>query len=156
MRKWKQATKPFPLRNPQKYLGDIRQLKYKSSWEEEAFKVCDNNPYILEWGYEIIDILYVIPSIKTMGKLQVKKYKPDLYVVVQNENGTVNKKLIEIKPFKQTKKSRSRNPRIKLQEDYIHGINTLKWNAAVEWCKERNIEFLVVTERELFGNRTRK
>lgn len=148
MNKWKQSKKPYKLRNPQKYLGDLNQLKYKSSWEEEAFKICDNNPYVLEWGYEIIEIMYAVPS---NGKMMLKKYLPDLYVVVQTESGDVERRLIEIKPLKQTKRSKSRNPRIKLQEDHVHMINRLKWDAAENWCIGRGIKFSVVTERELFG-----
>jgi hypothetical protein len=153
LNKWHQAKKPYPLKNPQKYIGDPSKLLYKSSWEERAFYVCDNNPNVLEWGYEIIDIPYIAPT--RNGGQRNRVYKPDLYVVTQN-NGVVKKKLIEIKPYKQTVKPRSRKPRTRLYEEHTFIINELKWSAAKQWCKARNIEFVLSTEREMFGNRSKR
>jgi hypothetical protein len=150
---WKQAKKPYALKNPHKYLGDPKKLLFKSSWEQDAFKVCDNNPNVLEWGYEIIDIPYVAPT--QNGGQRNRIYKPDLYVVTQN-NGKVNKKLIEIKPYKQTVKPRSRKTTTRIYEEYTWMINELKWSAAKEWCRVRNIEFVLSTEREMFGNRSKR
>jgi hypothetical protein len=148
---WKQ--KLYTLNHPEKYIGDPKKLIYKSSWEQEAFKICDNNPYVLEWGYEIVPIPYVVPSKQNPAKRQIKQYIPDLYVVSNDGNGNTTKWMIEIKPFKQTRPGRSRNPKNRLYEDYIYTINQLKWAAAEVWCKERGIKFKVTTERELFGNR---
>ena len=36
-----------------------------------------------------------------------------------------------------------------IQEVFTWGVNQAKWKAADEWCKDRKIEFKVVTEREL-------
>lgn len=153
MNKWQQAKDPYPLKNPHKYIGNPDKLLYKSSWEEHAFYVCDNNPNVLEWGYEIIDIPYIAPT--RNGGERTRIYKPDLYVVTQN-NGTVSRRLIEIKPYKQTVKPRSRKPQTRMYEDYTFLINELKWSAAKQWCKERNIEFVLSTEREMFGNRSKR
>ena len=151
---WKQ--KLYELVHPEKYIGDPRKLIYKSSWEQEAFKVCDNNPYVLEWGYEIAPIPYAVPSRENPQVSRIKKYFPDLYIVTQNETGVITKWMIEIKPLKQTQRGRSRNPRTRMYEDYTWTVNQLKWQAAKSWCDLRNIKFEVTTEKELFGNRSRR
>ena len=150
---WKQAL--YELKHPEKYIGDPKKLIYKSSWEQEAFKFCDNNPHILEWAYELIPITYTIPSRTNPNKKRIKKYIPDLYVVSNDGEGKVTKWIIEIKPYKQTKPGRSRNPKNRMYEDYVYMTNQLKWAAAKAWCDERDIKFEIVTEKSLFGNRSK-
>ena len=151
---WKQDK--YELVHPEKYIGDAKKLIYKSSWEQDAFKVCDNNPYVLEWGYEIAPIPYTIPGRTNPQTRVMKKYFPDLYIVTQNAEGGITKWMIEIKPYKQTIPGRSRNPKTRMYEDYTYMVNQLKWQAAGLWCKERNIIFEVTTEKELFGNRSKR
>ena len=148
--KWRQGL--YTLVNPAKYLGDPNRIVFRSSWEQEAFRICDLNPNVLEWGSEILIIPYLIPNFKNpSGRPREKRYIPDLYVVTQESNGTVSRKVIEIKPYKQTLRSKSRNPNTKMYEDYTYAINQLKWQAAQSWCDARGIQFIVTTERELFG-----
>lgn len=152
---WKQNL--YTLKNPEKYLGDSRKLIYKSSWEEEAFKVCDNNPYVLEWAYEFIIIPYVIPNQRNPnGTPKVKRYIPDLYVMSDDGTGKISRKIIEIKPLNQTRKSRSKNSRTRLYENNVYMINQLKWSAARAYCEQRGIEFIITTEKELFRNRSKR
>lgn len=151
---WKQDK--YTLKHPHKYIGDPKKLIYKSSWEQEAFKVCDNNPNVLEWGYEIVDIPYAVPGRTNPNTKRLKKYIPDLYVVSQNANKEVTKFMFEIKPDKQTKPGKSRNPKTRLYEDYVYNINQLKWAAAKAWCDARGIKFEIVTEKRLFGNRGKR
>jgi len=151
---WKQAL--YTLNHPEKYIGDPRKLVYKSSWEQEAFKVCDNNPYVLEWAYEWVPIPYAVPQKHNPNLKRIKKYIPDLYVVTQDADGAITKRMIEIKPLKQTKPGRSRNPKTRYYEDYTYIVNKLKWEAAESWCAQRNIIFEVVTEKKLFGNRSKR
>ena len=151
-RGWKKGH--YTVLHPKKYIGDVLDVIYRSSWEQEAFKICDNNPYVLEWGSEIIKIPYFVPTQR--GTPRQKIYVPDIYVVTQNAHGDVHRKLIEIKPYKQTQPTRAKKPATRLYEQKTLAINKLKWAAAVEWCSTRNIEFLVTTERELFGNRGKR
>lgn len=152
---WKKGL--YKLTNPEKYLGDPNNIIYRSSWEEHAFKICDNNPNVLEWAAEFIVVPYFVPNIKNpTGNPIKRRYIPDLYLVVRESNNVIRKKIIEIKPHKQSQQSKSRNPRTRLYEDYTFAINQLKWEAAKNYCAKRNIEFIVTTERELFGNRTKR
>ena len=59
--------------------------------------------------------------------------------------------MIEVKPAKQT---RPPKPRKKVTKSYIYecttyAMNQAKLEAASEWCKDKKIEFKVVTEKEL-------
>ena len=151
--RWKKGH--YTVKNTKKYIGDVNDVIFRSSWEQEAFKVCDNNPYVLEWGSEIIKIPYMRPS-KSTGKLYQSTYIPDLYVVTQDAKGVIHRKLIEIKPYKQTIPTRAKKPATRLYEQYTLAINKLKWAAAEVWCSTRNIQFVITTERELFGNRGKR
>lgn len=152
---WKQGL--YTPLNPEKYIGDPTKITYRSSWEQEAFKVCDTNPNVLEWGSEILIIPYFVPNMRHPENTpREKRYIPDLYVVTQNAQGVISKKVIEIKPYKQTKRSRAKKASTKLYEDYTYEINQLKWEAARAWCDARGMEFIVTTERELFGNRVKR
>ena len=59
--------------------------------------------------------------------------------------------LIEVKPFKETRepKKRSRVTRQYLYEVRTWGINSAKWKAAKEFCKDRKWKFMIITEKEL-------
>lgn len=145
--KWKQGQ--FIPKNPDKYLGDVSDILYRSSWELEAFKFCDNNPHVIKWASEEIAIPYVKPS-PTTGLPINSIYLPDLFVVLTDGMGEIRRELIEIKPKKQTQKSRARKPGKRLDEEYTLMVNRLKWEAAEHWCKQRNIRFRLLTEDDQF------
>jgi len=77
-------------------------------------------------------------------------YLPDLFVVISDEMGEIRRELIEIKPKKQTQKSRARKPLQRANEEYTLMVNRLKWEAAEHWCKQRNIRFRLLTEDDQF------
>lgn len=143
------AEGEFKPKNPEKYLGDPDSIIYRSSWEREAFKFCDNNPHIVKWASEEIPIPYQKPNPQT-GFLENSIYLPDLFVVIDDGNGKLRRELIEIKPKKQTMKSKARKPARRIQEEYTLMVNRLKWEAADHWCKQRNIRFRVLTEDSQF------
>ena len=70
----------------------------------------------------------------------------------RNQNtGKLKTYEIEVKPAKQTRPPKQRK---KVTQSYIYecktyAVNQAKWKAADERCKDRKIEFKVVTEREL-------
>lgn len=143
---WRQNY--YKIKNPKKYLGDINNIFYRSSWELEAFKFCDNNPNVLAWSSEEIAIPYALPT--ESGGVRPAKYYPDLYMEYINAAGKKCKELIEIKPKKETKPSRSRNPKTKMMENAVYQKNMLKWEAARNWCKSKGITFRIITENDQF------
>lgn len=51
----------FVPQNPQKYLGDVRKIRFMSSWELRFMQVCDMNPNVLQWGSEEFRVKYFNP-----------------------------------------------------------------------------------------------
>jgi hypothetical protein len=138
----------FKPNHPEKYQGDLDNIVFRSSWELEAFRFCDNNPNILKWSSEEIKIPYLLPT--PDGNVKKLNYFPDLYMELVDRAGQHHRQIIEIKPKRQTKPSRSRNQRVKLQENLQYHKNMCKWQAAEEWCKHRGIRFRVLHEGDQF------
>ena len=129
-----------------KYKGDYTNIIYRSLWELKFMKYCDSNQNILEWGSEEFFIPYTSP---VDGKRH--RYYPDFYIKVKESTGQVKKYVIEIKPKKQCIEPK---PQKKKTKGYIYEVceyakNQAKWKAASEYCKDRMVEFKVLTENEL-------
>ena len=132
--------------NASKYRGNHRNIFYRSSWEKIFMRWCDRNQNIIEWGSEEIVIPYRCP---TDGKLH--RYYPDFYIKVREQTGVLKKYIIEIKPDKQTKVPVQGK---KTRKQFLYESNTFlknqaKWKAARKYCKKRQAEFLIFTEKEL-------
>tara|TARA_B100001287_G_C22167727_1_gene293268 strand:+ start:147 stop:494 length:348 start_codon:yes stop_codon:yes gene_type:complete len=107
---------------------------------------CDKNDKILEWGSEEIQIPYFLP---TDGKYH--RYFPDFYIKCKRADGNIRKMIIEVKPKKFTKKPQipKRKTKAFVREVYEWGKNSAKWEAAREYCRDRNMDFLILTEDHL-------
>ena len=141
----------FKHTKPRKYKGDINNIICRSSREKRFCSWCDLNESIIEWGSEEFWIPYRAPD----GK--VRRYFPDFIIKVKESTGQVKTYVIEVKPKKQT---RPPKPRKNVTKSYIYecktyAVNLAKWEAANEWCKDRKIEFKIVTEQELGINHGR-
>ena len=136
----------FRVANPAKYKGDISNVIYRSLWELKFMKWCDQSPSIIEWGSETVIIPYVSPVDR-----KVHRYFVDFYVKVQSKNNSTEKYLIEIKPEKFTKPPEIPKKKTKrfIDEVFQYGVNEAKWKAAFEFCSDRNMKFMVLTEKDL-------
>jgi glutaredoxin len=144
----------FSPSNPEKYMGDIHNIIYRSSWEYRFCVYCDTNESILKWSSEPISIDYYNPLDK-----KNHKYNVDFYIKVLKEDGESQEWIIEIKPEKQKKKpvyegsmtltklkSYNRNMQIWI-------TNQAKFKAAKEWAEKRNFKFGVIDENFLFKSK---
>ena len=131
---------------PRKYKGNPSNIIYRSLWERKFMVYCDLNENILEWGSEEIVIPYRSPIDN-----RVHRYFPDFYVKLKETTGKTKKYIIEVKPKKQTKPPSKPKRQTKgyLREVYEYARNQAKWEAAVEYCKDRLYEFKIMTEDEL-------
>ena len=111
--------------NPEKYNGNIKKITYRSMWERRFMLYCDRSPKITEWSSEELHIPYVSPKDNRWHN-----YYPD-FVIKTNTGRSI---IIEIKPYFQR----------------TYAVNKAKWKAANEYGKEKNMEFKILTERELF------
>jgi hypothetical protein len=139
----------FQPKNPQKYKGDPTKIQYRSSWELRFMKYLDENSNIIQWASEEVIVPYKSPL---DGKWH--RYFPDFVIKMRDKDGKVSVKMIEIKPRSQsvppTVKTNGSKPTKKyLREVATYGINMKKWEAAKEYCADRNWEFVVLTEKEL-------
>ena len=131
--------------NPGKYRGNPTNIVYRSLWERKFMVFCDNNPSIVEWGSEEIIIPYRAPD----GK--VRRYFPDFYIKVKEKTGKLTKYIIEIKPKKQTKPPNEKNKKTAAYRNaaLTYAKNQTKWSAAREYCEDRQMNFLILTEDHL-------
>ena len=136
----------FKPRYPGKYRGDPTNIVYRSSWELRLMSWLDSHPDVLQWGSEELFIPYVSPI---DGKYH--RYFPDFFVKKKNINGVIETLLIEIKPYNQTipPKAQTKRTRRYINEVHTWGINSSKWKAAEEYCKDRLWKFVVMTEKDL-------
>ena len=131
---------------PKKYKGDPSNIIYRSLWERKFMVYCDRNDRILEWGSEEFFIPYRSPL---DGKIH--RYLPDFYVKVKTKQNTIKKWVVEVKPKAQTRPPRTPKRKTKkyITEVRNYAINDAKWKNAIEYCKDRNMEFIIITEDEL-------
>jgi hypothetical protein len=129
--------------NITKYRGDVNKIFYRSLWERRFMVYCDNTKEILEWGSEEVIIPYVSPL---DGKL--RRYFPDFYIKVRQKDKTIKKMIIEVKPKAQCgpPKTPKRKTQRFINEVRTWGVNQAKWEAAIEWCTDRGMEFKILTE----------
>ena len=132
--------------NPTKYKGDPTNIIYRSLWERKFMVWCDKNENVLEWGSEEIIIPYISP---VDGR--VHRYFPDFYVRARTRDGRTQKFIIEVKPKSQTHppKKQKRVTKKYLTEVKTYAVNDAKWKAAREYCADRKMSFVILTEKEL-------
>lgn len=106
----------------------------------------DLNPNVLMWESEELIIPYKSPKDGRMHR-----YFPDFRIRVRTKAGLTQTILIEVKPFYQTQppKIQSRRTKKYINEVMTYGVNTSKWHAAEEYCKDRQWKFQIITENEL-------
>lgn len=130
----------FIPKNKNKYKGNLKNLISKSSWEHQFMCFLDRHPSILEWKYESIWITYYNPI-----ENKNRKYVPDFWFKFIDKQGNIKECIVEIKPYKKTK-LRNKATRIEKAE-FI--VNESKFKAADKYCKEKGIEYKIITEKEI-------
>lgn len=141
---WRQDF--FTPRNPQKYIGDLKEIVFRSSWEKRFFEFCDETSSIKKWSSEPFSIQYWDES-----TMKSRRYFPDAYMIVEDAQGNEKKYLVEIKPYKQTipPKEGRKKTQTYLNECRTYQKNESKWKFAREFCEKNDLEFMIITEYEL-------
>jgi len=129
------TTGLYTLKYPEKYSGNINEIIYRSSYELKAFQMIEEelekSNWIILWESESVLIPYELDG-------KEHKYIVDLKLITKH-----GIQLIEIKPI-----SKVEYPKYEYYiKEYIQ--NQAKWEAAKEYCDERNWEFKIWTEKEL-------
>jgi len=136
----------FRPTNPNKYVGDHKNIIWRSTWECRVMTWLDKNPNIVSWASEEVIVPYISP---VDGKWH--RYFPDFLVKIKDKQGNVRTMMLEVKPKKQTQppKPMKRVTKRYITEVATYGVNQAKWNAAEEYCKDRMWIFKVITEDDL-------
>lgn len=143
MRKYYQGI--YIPKNPEKYIGNINNITFRSGLEKTFMIFLDTNINIVSWNSEGI----AIPYFNTFDH-KTHKYYPDFLVTLKNKENIIKTILIEIKPERQTKMPTGKNKTKRLTEELIvYTKNLEKWDAAKLWCTQNNIEFQIITEKEI-------
>lgn len=136
----------FKPLHPEKYIGNLRQIIYRSGLEKSYMHRFDSNPHIIAWGSEEFFIPYFSPIDK-----KKHRYFVDFFIKYKNKNNEIKKAIIEIKPKAFTFKPKK--PK-KMTKGYLnrineYAVNLAKWEAAKLYAKRNNMEFLILTEFDL-------
>lgn len=126
--------------------------EYRSGLELKVMKVLDKNPNVLVWSSEKVIIPYVHP-IKTAqsGKVELARYFVDFYIKLKI-NDKVVELLVEVKPHSQTKKPTTHGNKKQstiVYENATYAINTAKWEAARQYCVKKNMQFIIIDEKNI-------
>lgn len=121
-------------------------IEYKSSLELKAFRYADSNPQVKKYSVEPFNIPYVSPKDN-----KIHRYFIDMFI----DFGDNKRFLVEIKPSSETKppkKPQKITP--KSEKNYRKAVqtwlvNSAKWESAKKFCKEHNMEFVILTEKVL-------
>ena len=149
MRSPKAHVGKFTPKHPEKYVGNINNIVFRSSWELKLFRHLDTNTIVKKWGSEEISVNYFDPVAD-----KTRRYFPDVFVIIE-QNGKQQKIMIEVKPFVETikptpKLGKNGKPTPSYMiEEATYATNTAKWEAAKAFCQQHNIKFALMTEYEL-------
>jgi len=136
----------FKPRNPSKYIGDYKNIVYRSSWECKVMDWLDRNPDVIAWGSEELTVPYKSP---VDGRFH--RYFPDFLIKLKTRDNKLKTLMIEVKPKKQTQPPAQQKRKTKqyINEVTTWGVNQAKWKAANEYCMDRGWEFKILTEDHL-------
>lgn len=130
----------YKIQNPEKYIGDSKNVFYRSSWEKRLMLFFDLNQCIKKWSSE--DKNCIVPYIGPDNKKH--RYFIDFYIETSNEN----KYLIEVKPNKKLCKP-TKKSRYYLHESIEYVRNQLKFEAGHKFAQSRSMQYLVITEKHV-------
>tara|TARA_Y100001937_G_C6894748_1_gene230636 strand:- start:63 stop:503 length:441 start_codon:yes stop_codon:yes gene_type:complete len=132
----------YTIKKPEKYAGDASNVIFRSLWERNAFRWCENNPNVKLWNSEGVVVPY-----KCSVDNKLHRYFVDLLIEMDNKKVF----LVEIKPKSQTMppKKKSRKTKRYINEVVTFSKNQDKWNAADKFAKHNGWQFQVWTEETL-------
>lgn len=148
-KKYKQGL--YNCTNPDKYIGNPTDIKFRSSWEYAFCKYLDLNEKIIRWAIEQPIIMYKDLQNKT------HRYYIDFYyeIMINDDPHNLEKVIVEVKPVSELfPPDQPKNETNKALENYEYSIRThiknkLKWEAASEYARKRKMKFVIITEHKL-------
>lgn len=132
---------------PEKYVGPV-PIIFRSSLEYKFCHYCDQNPYVLKWSSEPFEVRYF-----NLVDHKYHKYYPDFYIKMKQLDGSVIQYVIEVKPFRKTKKPiKPKKLTVKAVQNYRKELNTYTTNfckleSLKKYAVQRGYEVMLITEK---------
>lgn len=139
--------KPFMPMNKDKYLGNVNNIIYRSSWELKMMRWCDRNPSVIKWNSEDVVIKYF-----SKADNKYRNYHMDFYIICRQLDGNIVKLLIEVKPYSQTippKKRGKKSEQTYINELHTWQVNKDKWEQAEKFALQNGMFFKIFDEYDL-------
>jgi hypothetical protein len=122
------------------------EINYKSGLELKCLRYCDMNIHIKKYSLEPFAVKYLSPK---DGKIH--RYFIDFFIEFSNGQ----KFLVEVKSSGETREPKM--PGKKTEKALLnyqkalqtYAVNKSKWSAATQFCKEKGLTFIILTEKEL-------
>lgn len=135
--------------NEEKYIGKTLPVA-RSTWECDFCVWADNNPSILKWSSESLQIPYYDPMSR-----KSRRYFPDFIMAIKDINDKISNWVVEIKPYSETiMPVRGRKKEKTFQYQFAtFQTNVAKWKAAEAFCRKYGYIFRLLTERDLYKGR---
>ena len=136
-------------------------IYYRSGYELKIYKYLDVCERVKHWGAEFIEIPYSKRSVKKTDwgeyiyETTNHRYYPDVYYELESADGTIKKIIGEIKPYSETLMPTIPKRATKKQlENFEYAMkmwnsNMYKWERAIEYANNREMEFVIITEKYL-------
>lgn len=137
----------YEPRYPEKYVGHIKKITYRSSWERRFMKWCDLNPSVVKWSSETVKIPYF-----STADNKERVYHVDFIITQDCKDGVRRSLLIEIKPESQMEaptSGRGKSQKTLMEQTYTYIVNRDKWAAAEKWAAKRGLTFVKMGETAL-------
>ena len=146
---WKFYQGYYKPKNPKKYKGkDVNNIVYRSSLELKVMMYLDNHKDVIFWGSEEFIIQYISPKDN-----KIHRYYPDFIVKLKNTKNKEEIVMIEVKPQSQIdppKLTKDKKPnKRQINEMITFSVNTAKWEAAKQFCKENGWRFELLNESDI-------
>lgn len=121
------------------------EIVYRSGLERSVMIVLDKNVNVIKWGSENVVIPYFKPIEERMAR-----YFVDFYIEIKIGE-EIKKYIVEVKPHSQltVKPHGNKKTSTILYENIQFAVNKAKWEAAEKWAKNKGMEFLIITEKNI-------
>jgi|AntAceMinimDraft_7_1070363.scaffolds.fasta_scaffold02836_4 spermidine synthase len=142
----------YKVKNKEKYIGDLSEVIFRSSYERKFMVFCDLDPSVLKWSSEP----YSIPYLDTLTD-KTRNYFVDFYAKIKKPSGETQDYIVEVKPRKKLNKplkpNRESLNKLKNYNAAMHEYltNLSKFSAAKSYALKIGYKFIIVTEKELYG-----
>lgn len=135
-------------------LNEQGGIWYRSSWEKKILFYLDHNVDVIRYGCEFLEIPYMLTEVKDGFPVTSKhRYYPDFYYEMKAPDGSIRKVVAEVKPKTETlppkppKQGATRKQLMNFEYSIkMWNKNLSKWQFAVEYCKSKGVNFVIITE----------